>query len=77
MEGVVKVDGRSVAFRGTCPVRFVCPKCFGEDVRDAYEGPVYHKPCRSWMEPVTVVRDTPPPQQHTPPETAFQRRSDG
>lgn len=44
-----------------CLVRFRCPKCFGETVEDAYDGPVTHETCGVFMVPVTVVVDGKPP----------------
>ena len=74
MKGQVNIAGLGkVDFEGQCMVRFTCPKCLGETLQDAYEGPVYHKPCLAWMEPTAIVRDSPPPSHHTPPETAYRR----
>lgn len=43
-----------------CLVRFRCA-CGGEMVANAYEGPPVHAPCRRVMEPLAVIRSTPPP----------------
>jgi hypothetical protein len=45
-----------------CMVRFRCPDCGGESILDAYMG-VPHCPIdRKDLEPISVVRDTPPPE---------------
>lgn len=53
--------GRRTRIAKHCMVRFLCLMCGGEQVLDAYMGqPVCPKDGMD-LDPITVVRDSPPP----------------
>lgn len=61
MKGNIVGTGKHVRRAPACMVRFKCPKCGGESVLDAYLGVPHCPDDRADLEPISVVRDTPPP----------------
>ncbi len=55
MEGVMQVGGQKVTVHQECIVRFECPRCNGLIERDAFLGPVFHKPCWVLMTPEALI----------------------
>lgn len=57
-----------------CNVRFRCPTCFGEVVKDAYDGPVSHEACNAFMVPVSVVVSGDVPERFPIPTVVMSAR---
>lgn len=57
MEGVVGIGVNKRVINQSCMVRFVCPKCRGDKVMDAYAGPPWHSTCAAWMVPMSLIVD--------------------
>lgn len=61
MKGNIVGTGKNVRRAPQCMVRFKCPQCGGESTLDAYLGVPHCPDDNKDLEPISVIRDSPPP----------------